>query len=158
VVGAGAIAGQRLGIPASALSQLWETTALATMVNPHDPGNPADQVYKNFRCVPRASKTDGTIANRCRYVMPARRLNVLPDGVELVFVDDDKEYTNPAFIPYLIALNYDKTAKLCDAPRAQTPGLLDRRSFVNFPYDGKKYTANNCHTAFGQSHCDVVVQ
>ena len=158
VTGAGAIAGQRLGIPASAFNQLWETTALATMVNPHDPGNPADQVYKNFRCVPRKSKTDGTTANRCRYVMPARRLNVLPDGVELVFVDDDKEYTNPAFIPYLIALNFDKTAKLCDPPRAQTPGLLDRRSFVNYVYDGKKYTATNCHKVFNQMICDVVVQ
>ena len=90
--------------------------------------------------------------------MPARRLNVLPDGVELVFVDDDKEYTNPAFIPYIIALNLNQTDSLCDPPRAQVPGLLDRRPFVSFRYDGKRYSAANCYTAFGQTHCDVVVQ
>ncbi len=136
----GSLATQLTGVDAAAFKQLWQSTALATMVNPHT-NNPSDIVYKNFRCVTRDAKAAGEKVNACRYVVPARRLNPLPDGVEVVFVDDMKEYTNPSYIPWLILLNQTdpNTVKaidqLCDPPRAQLLNVPFRRKVSTFHYD-----------------------
>ena len=137
------LAGQRLGIPQAAFAQLYEATALETMPNPV---HPSERIYKNFKCVPRGS----TGNSFCRYSIPARRINVFPDAVELVFVDDDKEYTNPSFIPYLILFNLGQVTggvglnSLCDPPVAQVPGALGRRATAFTTYDNRTLTAIGC--------------
>ncbi|CAN5312456.1 hypothetical protein BH09MYX1_BH09MYX1_68110 [soil metagenome] len=156
------LAGSRLGIPAAAFEQI-QSTMLATTPNPR---NPSERIYRNFQCMPRgASNGNGT----CRYRMPARRVNAFPDGVELVFVDDDKEYTNAAFIPFLILFQKDPTpdlslSLLCDPPTAQAPGTLTRRAFTAKLEGNKFYRPVNCTTYVESGtgdkkySCDVSVQ
>lgn len=84
----------------------------------------------------------------------ADRLNVFPDGVELVFVDDDEEYNNPLFIAWLIlGDSADKTllSKLCDPPHPGTQSggapsnfLLGHRAYANTSLDNKTFSAINC--------------
>lgn len=150
-LGPNGLAGPAVGVPASAFPQLWRDTALAT--RPVAP-NSKKLVYKNFRCVPRVPKLHPKAppVNVCRYVLPARRINVLPDGVELVFVDDDKEYANPSFVGWLIALNlqlHDNPGspinplhELCDSPHHKTPGTTFRRLYSNAEWDSKHLTVD----------------
>jgi hypothetical protein len=75
-------------------------------------------VYKNFRCVVRSGSPV------CEYILRAKRLNVYPDGIELVFIDDRREFSNPTYPLWLIAWDaHDPTNpndtglfKLCDSP------------------------------------------
>lgn len=150
--------GSYVGVPASALTQLWNDTALAS----------TDGVtYDNFRCAPLGS------TNQCQFVLPAERINVFPDGVELVFVDGDKEYTNPSFVVWLV-LGDDSAQvsgapilqQMCDPPRALTASqnsattfLPLRRAFQHATTDNKLFTATGC-TWNGAKHstCGVTVQ
>jgi hypothetical protein len=87
-------------------------------------------VYKNFRCVNRGG--GGPV---CEYILRAKRLNVYPDGVELVFIDDRREFSNPTYPVWLIAwdahdpTNPSDTAlfNLCDAPTALANPLTVQR-------------------------------
>ncbi len=128
-------------------------------------------MYKTPRCVPRLNGN-----NVCRYTLPARRLNVFPDGVELVFVDEDKEYDNPSFVAWLIledltargALTYAQgLGQMCDPPHYGVPAagpsifLPQRRAFVRATFDGKTYSATNCKKVSSNPDkydCDVAVQ
>jgi len=150
--------GNFIGVPLTAFAQLWNDTALAS----HD-GN----FYDNFRCAPLV---DGG-PNQCQYVLRAQRLNVLPSGVEVVFVDGDKEYSNPSFVIWLV-LGDDKTIvdgqpilqQMCDPPRAaiQLAGdqfQLGRRAFEDATADNKLFSATNCvPVGNGNYNCQVVVQ
>jgi hypothetical protein len=53
---------------------------------------------KDWACVPDNSETGG----HCEFTIPAKRLNVYPDAVELVWFDG-KEVKNPAYALYVLA-------------------------------------------------------
>lgn len=135
--------GDYIGVPPTAFDQMWKDTVLAT--------DATGSFYKNMRCAPGATAPH---ANQCQMVLPANRINVFPDGVELVFVDDDKEYTNPSYVAWLIvADSSDKTLlpKLCDAPQAgaqlgadPTNFALGSRQFAMATADNKLFAATAC--------------
>ena len=131
--------GDFVGVPQTAFTQMWDDTILAQQSG----------FFENVRCAP---STAGP--NTCQLVLPARRINPFPDGEELVFVDDDTEYDNPAFAVWLVLGDAaDKTllGKLCDAPRQETVDAshlnavpLDARSYVDAKFDDKTFSAVNC--------------
>jgi hypothetical protein len=133
--------GNFVGVPATAFDQMWHDTILARA--------PSGSFYENVRCAP---STVGS--NTCQLVLPARRINPFPDGIELVFVDDDKEYNNPAFPVWLVLGDAaDKTllAKLCDPPRQASVDSSGAVSLAPRPYahatlDAKRFSAVNCAT------------
>ena len=105
-----------------------------------------DTVWKNIRCADVGDKiTNGADAGQptgpiCYYELPAKRLNVHPDGVELVFLDQLKELDNPVYPIWLTLLELEAEGKtptlspLCDDPLAQTPGALDpQRTLLALP-------------------------
>ena len=91
-----------------------------------------------MRTAPNGNKT---FVNICEYIVPAKRLNTYPDGIEAVFVDDDREVSNPAYPVYLLdrfSATTGSPARLCThAPVTQTAPLGQRqyaaslRDFVN---------------------------
>jgi hypothetical protein len=78
-------------------------------------------VFSNFRCNP--TMPDGTPVNPsdptqgvCEYVARAKRINTYPDGVELVYFDDEHEVTASSY-PLWIMLGGD-TDNTGGAPNA----------------------------------------
>jgi hypothetical protein len=127
-----------------------KSTVLATEFEPRL----GAQVYKHFRCVDRGAGPLGS-GPKCEYVLPAKRLNVFPNGVDLVFIDDRREFTNPAFPIWLILWKRhvppsnpnDETGplfQLCNAPRGQGfPFSARARSFRDLQRDCRKFTVAN---------------
>ena len=114
----------------------------------------------NWRCVNRPvrvqSSQSNTICledrNRCEYILRAKRLNVLPDVVELVWFDDAKEFDAPAIPIYYLSLAAGPTSPLCSRrPLAADPSLLNPSDSVVF-----NRAFANVHS-FGHSGCDNVV-
>jgi hypothetical protein len=62
------------------------------------------KIYDNFRCNAYTDDDSHQNVSRCEYVIPVKRINVLPDEVELVFLDGDREVSNPAYGIYLAGL------------------------------------------------------
>lgn len=144
VVNAIPVVGPILGIDAIGSQQIFETLNATTTKN-------SQTVSKNFRCVHRAqnaSPTEGT----CEYVIRAKRLNVLPDAAELVFIDDQKEYSNPTYPLWLHLLHFkfgggataNAIEKLCDRPTQQTPGATSLRLFTNLIRGNRSFTCSSC--------------
>ncbi|CAN5624620.1 hypothetical protein BH09MYX1_BH09MYX1_63120 [soil metagenome] len=144
VTGAIANVGPILGIDSIGAQQVVETLNATEVKN-------KQTVSKNFRCVRRAQNAaanEGT----CEYVLKAKRLNILPDAVELVFIDDQKEYSNPTYLLWLHLLDLKfaggatATAiqKLCDPPVAQTPGTTGLRLFTNLQRGHRAFTCSSC--------------
>src|SRR5262249_15662353 len=78
-----------LGLSADALNQLL---AAASAGDP-DTGRP----HLNYTC----STPRGQSIGQCRYVLRAIRMNVLPDGVELVWFDEGNEYQTSEFAAFV---------------------------------------------------------
>lgn len=76
---------------------------------PYDDGH--GPYWSDWRCVPAPQPGVGP-PNQCQFTIPVKRLNVYPDGVELVWFDG-KELNNAAFALYVAAFG---------APN-QKPGL-----------------------------------
>jgi len=151
--------GSYIGVPASAFDQMFNDT----MAAPTEDGF----FFKNVRCAPLVDNGP----NQCQMVLPANRINVLPDGVELVFVDDDKEYTNPSFVAWLLladASNPTLLSRLCDPPQQGSRVAGDlfrpaRRAFAHVTTDNKTFTPTNCvpdptPTNPNHQNCQVLVQ
>jgi hypothetical protein len=60
-----------------------------------------EPIFDNVRCAPFGG---GDGAGRCEYIVRAKRLNVYPDAVEVVFLDGDREIGNPTY-PVWLSLN-----------------------------------------------------
>jgi MYXO-CTERM domain-containing protein len=74
----------------------------ASLVEPVDDDS---GVLKRWSCVPDrpdATKPGGPPGHHCEFTIPAKRLNVYPDSVELVWFDG-KEVNNPAYAVYVLA-------------------------------------------------------
>jgi DNA-directed RNA polymerase specialized sigma24 family protein len=121
-------------------------------------------VWSNLRCsdIGTTNSAGERLGPTCQYMMPAKRLNVFPDGVELIFLAELKELENPAYPMWLLLLELQKqhppvmpppVAALCDDPIAQTPNTLvelgtPARSFAALPlFDATKYTCSDCSCA-----------
>lgn len=113
-----------------------------------------DTVWKNIRCadlgdkfpvtnppLPNAGQPTGPV---CYYEAPAKRLNVYPDGVELVFLDQLKELDNPVYPIWLMLLELEAEGQtptlspLCDDAMAEAGGSIgETRAFqtVAEPFD-----------------------
>ena len=111
-------------------------------------------ILKNLRC----AQFPGDEAASCQYVMRAKRLNVYPDGIELVFIDDPHDFSNPSYPIWLILLAnklenpnaaIDLYGALCGQPHAQTPGTLGSRSFNMDAVDFARYSCNAATSAPG---------
>lgn len=129
--------GTTLGLSAAEKAQV-EDTLNATEVR----GNTA--VLRNFRCVKPASATEG----HCEYILRAKRLNVLPDAAELVFVDDTREVSNPTYPVWLHFLQFVPAspapyASLCGGPVAQVPGTTFTRSLPAIATNGTAYVCKS---------------
>lgn len=103
-------------------------------------------VLRHFRCAMRDTCVDTGCssvekAGVCEYTLPAKRLNVLPDGVELVFLDDTKELANPVYPIWLHAFDAggDAYRGLCGTPVQQTPGTTSRRAQAAVRRDHLRY-------------------
>jgi hypothetical protein len=59
--------------------------------------------YDRIRCNSYHDQSTDADVSRCEYVIPAKRVVVTPDQLELVFLDNDTEIGNPAYPIYLIA-------------------------------------------------------
>jgi hypothetical protein len=73
--------------------------------------------YDRIRCNSYHDQSADADISRCEYVIPAKRVVVTPDQLELVFLDNDKEIGNPAYPIYLIAKNLNPLGNgspLCD--------------------------------------------
>lgn len=74
--------------------------------------------YDRIRCNSYHDNDKNKDISRCEYVIPVKRVVALPDQVELVFLDDNKEVANPAYPIFLVAsgTNLGKGAgyPLCD--------------------------------------------
>lgn len=103
---------------------------------------------------------------RCEYVLPAKRINVLPDGVELVFVDDTRELKNPAFPIWLHLWSrppggmIDPFTLLCNPSTGTMPGEKRSRKydFLNGP--GVAFACANpadCAQCMGNPFCSTCV-
>ncbi len=110
--------------------------------------------YKNLRC----AQFSNDVHASCQYVMRAKRLNVYPDGVELVFIDDPHDFSNPSYPIWLILLAnklenpnsaLDLYGALCGQPHAQTPGALGARSFNMEAVDYARYSCNAATSSDG---------
>jgi len=118
--------------------------------------------YKNFRCVDRTGQPGRLAGPRCEYVLRAKRLNVLPDGVELVFIDDPREYQNPTYPLWLLAWHQHQPGNpmsalfgLCDPPVARLP-LIFHRNFTDLQRDCVKFTCTgNVVTSTPQQSCPL---
>jgi hypothetical protein len=133
VDGALAGVGTTLGLTPEQKTQVRDTLD-ATEVR----GN--TNVLHNFRCVKPKGATEG----HCEYILRAKRLNVLPDAAELVFVDDTREASNPTYPIWLHFLQYGPLsplpyASLCGRPVAQVPGTTYARSLPAVAKDGTRY-------------------
>jgi hypothetical protein len=106
---------------------MTETQSLIDAAGAIDPTN---QSLANWRCVPDAPPSCGETAHRqqeakhhCEVVLRAKRLNVYPDQLELVWFDGD-EPTNPTFALWValhapelkILPNPPTLATLCSSP------------------------------------------
>lgn len=135
--------GPLLGINASGQQQVLETMNATELKN-------NKLVSKNLRCVHRAS--NGTAREgTCEYVLRAKRLNPLPDAVDLVFVDDTYEYSNPTFPLWLHLLELKRSGisataidKLCDPPVTQFPGTTSLRLYKNHQRPHRNFFCSSC--------------
>ena len=50
----------------------------------------------NFRCAHFPNVDPDRTNGQCQYVLRAKRLNALPDAVELVFLDDPHDFRTPS--------------------------------------------------------------
>jgi hypothetical protein len=93
------------------------------------------QVYDHIRC---NSNPNGGAPYRCEYEFPVKRLNILPDQVELVLFDDaggpgGKEIGNRAYGVYLAVLGLIGGGAsvienpFCQDPRMPAAGQLSMR-------------------------------
>ncbi len=143
-----------LGVSLSAneVNQIANTTLMAR--------TPAG-TFANFRC---ANFPDMNGIQQCQYVLPAKRLNVEPNGFELVFLDEAKELANPVYPIWLMALDQANNGQpsivpstptallrgLCDSPTAQTPGILGARPFIDVAASNVKV---NCGSSNSVCSC-----
>ncbi len=71
------------------------------------------QKYDNWRCrQPTNGRDDPTEHYRCEYVVRAKRLNVYPEKVDLVFFDE-KELQNEAYAAYVALASLGATSQMC---------------------------------------------
>jgi hypothetical protein len=133
---------QALGLTAEERAQLRDENMLGTRIVG------GTTVYKNIRCAAPPHAPDIRAAGVCEYVLPAKRLLVLPNAVKLVFIDDKKEISNPAYPIWLHALdaarfdirNYEK---LCGSFVEQVPGTTFARPFPAVKRDFVRYLCAN---------------
>jgi hypothetical protein len=90
------------------------------------PGSPADRLVaaaqrpENWQCTnyptpPDACRGVGPLPRgRCEYIVRAKRLNVTPDTVELVWFDDVTEYDNPTFALFVASFAPSPTSNQVD--------------------------------------------
>ena len=106
-------------------------------------------VNKNFRCVERVIKNKNKLVPVCELILRAKRINVFPNGVSLVYVDDHRELGNPAYALWLqlwaqhqanAPKNQDPLTVLCDPPEEQPVGQLSTRTYLNVRGDCTDYT------------------
>lgn len=93
-----------------------------------------DGNLKNVRCAKRRDPATGDFLHMCEYIARAKRINTFPDAVELVWLDDDREVSNPIYPLWLLEQTSGSEQRaLCKrqpvnqpsgfAPRAFTPAL-----------------------------------
>src|SRR6185312_9683819 len=111
----------------------------------------------SFRCAHfRDTDPDGTNGS-CQFIVRAKRINVLPDAVEPVFLDDPYDYSNPVYPLWLHVLERELSgasgvvAKLCGAPTPLAPGSLGARSFNMVARDYKKLSCNAATSGTGDT-------
>lgn len=111
-----------------------ETKALKNSLGakwPYDDGK--GPYWSYWRCVPRPPGS--TPANQCEFTVPAKRLNVYPDGLELVWFDG-KELNNAAYALYVASFANGApkgaTQKLCSFTQVQpSPAPSYNRPFAS---------------------------
>jgi hypothetical protein len=99
--------------------------------------------FENLRCAKFESDPG---QGRCEYIIRAKRLNALPDAVELVFLDGNRELANPAY-PIWLLLEHFRTqglirdnSALCSRQPVSSP--TGHRSFISSPRGYAKTEAN----------------
>jgi hypothetical protein len=114
--------------------------------------------FANFRCAQFADMP----APACQYVLPVKRMNIYPDGFELVFLDNIREPANPVYPIWLLALDGVSNptpptfavpslyGTLCGSPVMQTPGTLGARAFVQ---EGGGDVKLNCSSSGSSCTC-----
>jgi hypothetical protein len=128
------------------------------------PGGPTARLRKaagldqNWRCVAHPTPADvcrGVVAGsagRCEYVLRAKRINVNPDTVDLVWFDDDDDFDNPAYAAFVASFvkseterDFEAYKQLCERPSYgvvsgtnlnETDSNFYPRQFENF-HDGE---------------------
>jgi hypothetical protein len=60
--------------------------------------------FRNWRCIQDPNAEEGV--GKCHYLLPAKRLNVYPSDVELVWFDR-KELDNPSYAIYVAAYAFE---------------------------------------------------
>ena len=126
-----ATAGSKLPTPLSADELL---TMQASMEETYVDQDDGKSYYKNLRCNNRAS----SLGSRCEYILRAKRVNVLPDGPELVFLDTNREVVNPVFPIWLILSGTGTvgTPPFSDRICTTKPRPMD----VNTPYYNRAFS------------------
>ncbi len=110
-----------LGLTPAERQQVWDAKLNETEVRN------GKTVLKNFRCVHRPDNPKDQDPNEgiCEYVVRAKRVNVFPDGVELVLLDDLKDINQAAYPVWVHAMaaqltgTADALSNVCDPPRSQ---------------------------------------
>jgi hypothetical protein len=105
-------------------------------------------IFQNLRCAKFGSVPG---EGRCEYVIRAKRLNVFPDTVELVFLDTDREVANPAYPIWLLIRNWISQGLLHHNPLCTRKAVTSSPAHRNFVsvfmgYDHKdsNFTAAQC--------------
>jgi hypothetical protein len=80
-----------------------------TFAHNGDDGSGAS-VYDRIRCNSYHSAAKNKDISRCEYVIPVKRVVTTPDQLEFVFLDQDREYANPAMAVFLAASFYDSVS------------------------------------------------
>lgn len=132
--------GVRLAASAFGLSSSARDS-LAGTITEDDGANPGH--LKRWRCVSRPASKDGQACvdphkGRCEFIVPMKRLNTRPDGIESVFFDRLDDYNNAAlalfFASFLDSSNKLNPAsqafrQLCSASRPQTLGRDEKLNY-----------------------------
>jgi hypothetical protein len=133
-------AGLSLSEAQQVVDQLRQTDSNGTLVN--------------WRCVNRPVEVESS-ANptaicledryRCEYILRAKRLNVFPDSLEIVWFDDARDFSAPALPIYYLSLAQGPTSPLCRRqPSIADPSLTNpfgavifNRAFANIHSFGR---------------------